>query len=243
MGRGSGRPYPFPPASPRGEQAGGSRRAPAVLRGIAAELWPFLFRRFLSPGAYGRVGAPAPCPPAAAPPRFPPCVALASLRKGLGLSPWGRGPSAAQGAFWGGGHARQGARLRARILLGSGTSCTAQGAGGRLGGGHRAAATAPSPPIPQKNAAAVAKPITVCITSCLLLFLPGPRAPPGWGGLGRAALCSVGNGPAPARGARLGERSLSHLGGAAEEEPLSRPLRASDGEGWLRSPGTLLAEA
>lgn len=146
---------------------------------------------------------PGPAVWAPRPRALPPRLAFPPLRKGPGASPRGHGPSTGQGA------AGRGAGLRARIPLGSGTSCTAQGAGGAAGGGHSAAATAPppsSPVPPQKNAAAATKPIAVCITSCLLLFLPAPAHPPA---AGTGALC-----------ASLGwKRPSSCTGGSGREEP------------------------
>lgn len=233
-GGGGGRPQLFPPVSPRGERACGCGRPPAALRGIAAELRPFLFRRFLplSPGAC-RVGAPAPRPPAAAPPRLPLHAALARLRKGL-VSPGPR-PHRRAGRVAGWGPCRVGrgsagedpAGLRHQL------HCAGSGAGG--GGPGEGTALQllrprPHPPIPQKNAAAAVKPIAVCITSCLLLFLPGPRAPPGWGG-NRGAV----------RVARLETAQCPHGGlGKGGIVAFSLP-RGAAGEGWLRSRAALPA--
>lgn len=252
-GGGGGRPQPFPPGSPGTERAGGCgrpppRRAARDRRGAAALPLPPLPSPF--PGAC-RVGAPAPRPPAAAPPRFPPHAALAPLRKGPGASPRGRGPSAGQRALRGGGRAGRGAGLRAGIPLGSGTSCTAQGAGGAARGrAPRCSYCAlarpppPSPHPPQKNAAAAAEPIGVCITSCLLLFLPGPRAhPPAWGegGDGRTgAQCALFGWKRP--NARMGgsaggaQRSLSP--GGLRGKNRCPPAAAAEGRGW----GGLAAE-
>lgn len=182
------------------------------------------------PGAC-RVGAPAPRPPAAAPPRLPPHAALARLRKGPGASPRGRGPTAGQGALRGGGRAGWGAGLRARIPLGSGTSCTAQGAG--RGGGGPGEGTAlqllrPRPPHPPKKRSSRGE-AHRCLHYIMSPPLPPrpPRTPRLGGEPGRSARCSVGNGPTPAWGAREGgDRNLlspsGGCGGRLATEP-SRP--------------------
>lgn len=252
-GGGGGRPQPFPPGSPGTERAGGcGRPPPAALRGIAAELRPFLFRRFLplSPGP--AVWAPR---PRALPPR--PRLAFPRMRRSL---PSGKGRARLPGAAappLGSARCGVGAVPGGAPVCGRGSrSARAPAAlrrerGGRPGGGHRAAATAPSPAPPppsphppQKNAAAAAEPIGVCITSCLLLFLPGPRAhPPAWGegGDGRTgAQCALFGWKRP--NARMGgsaggaQRSLSP--GGLRGKNRCPPAAAAEGRGW----GGLAAE-
>lgn len=110
---------------------------------------------------------------------LPPRLAFPPLRKGPGVSPRGHGPSAGQGALRGG----------ARVCGRGSRSAPAPAALRRERGGGRGRAPrcsycapprSPQSP-PQKNATAAAKPIAVCITSCLLLFLPAPAHPPAAG--------------------------------------------------------------
>lgn len=191
---------PFPPGSPRGERVGGCglflSLAPAALRGIAAELGPFLFRRFLPLSLGLPCGRPGPAPSRPASRSLPCGKGRARLPGATAPAP-GRARCGAGRGFAG----EDPARLRHQL------HCA--GSGGAAGGGHSAAATAPppsSPVPPQKNAAAATKPIAVCITSCLLLFLPAPAHPPA---AGTGALC-----------ASLGwKRPSSCMGGSGREGP------------------------
>lgn len=200
----------------------------------------------LFPGACS-AGAPTPRPPAAAPPRLPPHAALAPLRKGLGASPWGHGPSTGQVALWGGGRAGRGAGLRARILLGSGTSCTAQG--GRWGGDGSGEGTALQllrprrrrpPPPPEKRSSSSDE-----AHRCLhyIMSPPLPPRPPRTSRLGgdrdAVRVARLETAQRPYGGLSGGSAALSpgRLRGGRSAVFSAEGREGREGDGWLRSPG------
>lgn len=219
---------PFPPGAPRGERVGGCglflSLHPAALRGIAAELRPFLFRRFLPLSLGLPCGRPGPAPSRPASPSLPCGKGRARLPGATAPAP-GRARCGAGRGFAG----EDPARLRHQL------HCA--GSGGAAGGGHRSAATAPppsSPVPPQKTQPRRRSPSLSALhhVSSSSSRPPRTRRPRG---PGRCASCSVGSGPAPARGARGGRGAASLLprvcGGRAPA-PAAR-WRKGDGEGKL----------
>lgn len=217
-------PWPFPPGSPRGERVGGCGLSlsppPTVLRGIAAELRPFLFRRFLpfSPGL--PCGRPGPAPSRPASPSLPCGKGRARLPGATAPAP-GRARCGAGRGFAG----EDPARLRHQL------HCA--GSGGAAGGGHRAAATAPppSPPVPpqktqpRRRSPSLSALHHVSSSSSRPPLTPRPRGP------GRCACCSLGSGPAPAWGARGRRGAASPLPGGCGERAPGPAARWGEGDG------------
>lgn len=236
---GSGTAQPFPPVSPRGEWPGGCGRPPAALRGFAAKLRPFLFRRFLpfSLGPALRVPRPRARPPR---PRlaFPRMQRWLPSEKGWARLPGATAPPPGRSRC-GAGAVPGGARVCGRGFCSAPAPAALrrEGDGGGTARGRAprcsyCALAAAGPPLPQKNAAAAAtKPIAVCITSCLLLFLPGPRAPPGWGGTGTQCALLGWKRPNAHMGGSAGVAQPSPPGGCGGK--IRRLLRGGEGGGWL----------
>lgn len=182
-----------------------------------------------------RVGAPAPRPPT--PPRLPSPAERAGR-----VSP---GPRPQRRA---GRAAGRGAGLRARIPLGSGTSCTAQGAGGRPGEGTalQLLRPPPFPPIPPQKKRNRGGEAHRCLHYIMSPPLPpGPRAPPGRGNRGAVRVARLEAAQLLHGGLGAGAAQPSLSPGAVGEKLLPQPPaggKAMGRKGWPRSPDALAVE-
>lgn len=212
--RGWGKPRggPSPPGCPRGERLGGCglllSLPPAASRGIAVELRPFLFRRFLPFSSGLPCGHPGPAPSCPASPSLP-CGKGRARLPGATASAPGRALCGAGRGFAG----EDPARLRHQL------HCAGSGGGGR-GRAPRCSYCAPpvlpSPPPPSPTPPKKKRSRGSEAHRCLHYIMspplpPGPRAPPGRGDRGAV---------------RVAWLEMAHLlhGGARDRRGAASPL-------------------